>query len=251
MVDSQNIPWKRLAIEAPAIVLSILLAFAIDAWWEERQTEQDIVEDLAVVEHELRENIRLVYITIDTMERIVAAKDRMVANLRANAQSESVEVSAADVYWAIFINPTLDPSLGGTDAWIGAGQLGVLESLELRQRLAAVRGKFEDTIEEQRDARDISILQIYPAIQSGSDITVIKDMFAAGFHARQATEVQEIPDFGTMTLPSSDALIFSLQTRGLWYEASIVESRDLLTELEEIHVLVQAEMAHKGAALDR
>jgi len=50
MSDSQKNRWKSLSIEATAIVVSILLAFAIDAWWEERQTEQDIIEDLAIVE---------------------------------------------------------------------------------------------------------------------------------------------------------------------------------------------------------
>ena len=37
MTDEQRIPWKRLYVEAAAIVASILLAFAIDAWWEDRQ----------------------------------------------------------------------------------------------------------------------------------------------------------------------------------------------------------------------
>ena len=146
------------------------------------------------------------------------------------------------MFWGIFNNPTLDPSLGGTDAWIAAGQLGVIESLELRQRLAGVRGKFEDVFEEQRDARNIGILQIYPALQVGTDIGPVKDMFGAGLHARAAKEIQKVPDYGMMRLPNSSALIFSLQARGLWYEASIVESRDLLGELQEIQALVQAEI---------
>jgi len=36
MNDAQKIPWKRLAAEVTAIIVSILLAFAIDAWWEDR-----------------------------------------------------------------------------------------------------------------------------------------------------------------------------------------------------------------------
>jgi len=36
MTETQNIPWKRIAVEGAAIVASILLAFAIDAWWQER-----------------------------------------------------------------------------------------------------------------------------------------------------------------------------------------------------------------------
>jgi hypothetical protein len=32
MVENEKLPWKRLTVEAAAIVASILLAFAIDAW---------------------------------------------------------------------------------------------------------------------------------------------------------------------------------------------------------------------------
>jgi hypothetical protein len=34
--NAQTIQWKRLIVEAVAIVGSILLAFAIDAWWDDR-----------------------------------------------------------------------------------------------------------------------------------------------------------------------------------------------------------------------
>lgn len=36
MSDPRFIHWKRIGVEAAAIVASILLAFAIDAWWNER-----------------------------------------------------------------------------------------------------------------------------------------------------------------------------------------------------------------------
>jgi len=36
MNETQKIPWKRISVEAAAIVTSILLAFSIDAWWDER-----------------------------------------------------------------------------------------------------------------------------------------------------------------------------------------------------------------------
>jgi hypothetical protein len=36
MKNTQDIPWIRIVAEATAIRVSILLAFAIDAWWAER-----------------------------------------------------------------------------------------------------------------------------------------------------------------------------------------------------------------------
>jgi hypothetical protein len=40
MPETEKIHWKRLALEATAIVASILLAFAIDAWWDDRNEAQ-------------------------------------------------------------------------------------------------------------------------------------------------------------------------------------------------------------------
>jgi len=37
MPNARDIPWPRLIAESSAIVISILLAFSIDAWWTERQ----------------------------------------------------------------------------------------------------------------------------------------------------------------------------------------------------------------------
>ncbi|MGB5165798.1 MAG: hypothetical protein WBN61_11105 [Woeseiaceae bacterium] len=49
MTDLKNMPWGRLAVEAAAIVGSILLAFAIDAWWHGRK---DHLQDPGVAQSE-------------------------------------------------------------------------------------------------------------------------------------------------------------------------------------------------------
>lgn len=53
MIEPQKIQWKRLSAEAVAIVASILFAFAVDAWWDDRQKTgdeqillQSLLEDL-------------------------------------------------------------------------------------------------------------------------------------------------------------------------------------------------------------
>ena len=48
MAERRNIPWQTVVVEALAIVVSILLAFSIDAWWTERK-ERDI-EHAALLE---------------------------------------------------------------------------------------------------------------------------------------------------------------------------------------------------------
>ena len=40
---SRPIPWLRVFAEGAVIVVSILLAFGIDAWWEGRQERASLI----------------------------------------------------------------------------------------------------------------------------------------------------------------------------------------------------------------
>lgn len=53
----QQIPWLRIGAEGAAIVVSILLAFAIDAWWQRQQEEGDERITLEDLRQELTENV--------------------------------------------------------------------------------------------------------------------------------------------------------------------------------------------------
>jgi hypothetical protein len=57
MTSAQKISWKRLAAESTAIVASILLAFAIDAWWDERQERKLEAEYLTAIIGEIDRNL--------------------------------------------------------------------------------------------------------------------------------------------------------------------------------------------------
>jgi len=245
LISRRNI--AKLALEGAVVVVSILIAFALDAWWEDRQVRQETAEDLAIVEYELAENIRLVQVTMDIMSQVVTANKELIAELLTHSDSAMIEVEDATVFWSLFSHPTLDPSLGGTDAWIAAGRLGGLDSSLLRQRLASVRGKVGDVVEEQRVAREIAVREIYPLIKDDiGDIGLVQQMFSDGLHARQATSVQTVTGSGTILIPNSNALRFLLRTRTLWIEASIHETGDFQTELEEIQSLLQAEILRLG-----
>jgi hypothetical protein len=59
MSDTQTIPWKRISVEAAAIVASILLAFSIDAWWGEVQQRRHLQTVLIGLEAMYAENVTL------------------------------------------------------------------------------------------------------------------------------------------------------------------------------------------------
>jgi len=69
MTNRQNISWKRLSIEAAAIVASILLAFAIDAWWDESRQQKHLQSVLTGLEAAFSENVTLIDENIELVIR--------------------------------------------------------------------------------------------------------------------------------------------------------------------------------------
>ncbi len=53
MAESRTIEWKQISIEAVAIVLSILLAFGIDAWWTDLERSTDESESIELIQRDL------------------------------------------------------------------------------------------------------------------------------------------------------------------------------------------------------
>ena len=75
MTQTSEIPWKRLAAEGAAIVASILLAFAIDAWWDDLKQQSHQQTILTSLDAAFSENLRLLddniaYASAD-LERLV------------------------------------------------------------------------------------------------------------------------------------------------------------------------------------
>jgi hypothetical protein len=241
--NSSGIKIRRLFAEGVMVVASILVAFALDAWWEERQLEQEIREDLAIVEAELTENMRLIDQMLEMMERVTDAGTALSKAMLADSGGESISVPGRLIYWGVFINPTLDPSLGAIDAWIATGRMGGLANPELRKRLASVRGKVNDVTEEQIVARDLGILNFYPALsESLDDLRPVAEVFQAGFTQRQKIGVNEIPEIEYLTIPNNKELRLVIQARTLWYLASVSEMKDFRDELEEIREMLQEEL---------
>jgi hypothetical protein len=236
---------RRLLAEGVTVVVSILIAFALDAWWEQRQLKEEMREDLAIVETELAENVRLIDFNLDLMNRVITASSSITEALFSDPDVKAVELPGEWLYWGIFVNPTLDLSLGAIDAWIATGRLAGIDDPGLRKRLASVRGKVADVTEEQEVARDLGTRDLYPYLaEAGGDIRPIVAVVEGGAAQRPIAGTYEVPKIDAMRLPNSPNFRLLMQTRAIWYRASAREMRDLRSDLNEIQGLLQKQLAH-------
>jgi len=128
MKESQEIPWKRLFVEAAAVVASILLAFAIDAWWGERQEAREAEKMVAALRVDFAQSQATLALRIEEVEERIADTEKLMTRY----DSEQVPVSELRKYFLNALTPMLfRPSLSSYDSAVATGHLNTLDSRAL------------------------------------------------------------------------------------------------------------------------
>jgi hypothetical protein len=147
---------RRHVGEAAVIVVSILLAFAIEAWWDQQQMREEEREALVGLVEEFSTNLDQVDRVIARHESSLEWVERLVAlpedSIRALSQTSISEMMLATG------NPwTFEPVLGTTDALVAAGRLGVIRDVELREALTSFKNVVSDSEEDADFLRGFAV----------------------------------------------------------------------------------------------
>ena len=145
---SQEIPWKRFVVEAIVIISSILLAFAIDAAWETRQTRaseraalEGLRQDFVVMQEQLGLAIATHRVRGESFEWFQAATREEILSLSPE--------SSGDIYRNLYVAVTFDVTRGGVDALIGSGTLNLIQNRQLRDLVSTFLTVHDDLADER------------------------------------------------------------------------------------------------------
>jgi hypothetical protein len=148
MTETENIPWRRLSIEAAAIVGSILLAFAIDAWWEERGLrieEQQVLQGLRE-EFLSGRNVLSAHLS-EHLTDLQVLEDFLVAAEDGNVEEAGRIVDTAVV---VLLSPmSSDLGSGTLAALLSSGRIEILTDATLRAKLASWEGVIGEVWDDQ------------------------------------------------------------------------------------------------------
>lgn len=166
-----------LAVEGVVIVGSILLAFALDAWWDTREQRKEEVQLLENLQTEFRAagvqlDRYLFYhrATLSSVEGIQAAAGEAMARGRS-----SVDVPTIDLARTL-IGPTFDPRTGTLNGLLASGKVGILRDPELRATLSAWPGLLAEASEEERASQNLIWDHLEPALRRQMDLTAARNM---------------------------------------------------------------------------
>ena len=76
---------RPLLLEGVVIVASIVLAFALDAGWDDMAEDRQLRQQLGSVQAEIRGNRDLVLFQVDLMERMIFAGEALVEAMDSGA----------------------------------------------------------------------------------------------------------------------------------------------------------------------
>lgn len=147
MSEAKNVPWKRLSAEIAAIVLSILLAFAIDAWWEDRgdrKSEQWLLQRLKADFIDIQAQIKL--IEKEHLETRTACIT-LLGFPEGEPLPASLEVDRL-VALVFLTSRTFNPGSGATAAFLNSESAKLVENQPLANLLLAWPGVVEELQEE-------------------------------------------------------------------------------------------------------
>jgi len=166
MTENQNIPWARIAIEAAAIIGSILLAFTIDAWWQEHiedQREHDVLIALLDDFKQSKANInewREFHIAIQQsttkLLEAVTANEMMLTN-------DEIEHLLGDLGWWDIQSHF---STGALNSLVYGGDLSVISDDVLRRLLADWPSQINNVDVQQRQDYDFFLNVLMPYLRT-------------------------------------------------------------------------------------
>ncbi len=240
MTETPRIAWKRLAIEAPVIVISILLAFAIDAWWEERgERKAEVV---------LLERLRADYIEIQSALRVVEEEHREASEacifFMNMAPGESLPATPEvdrKVALVFLASRTFNPGSGAVASFHSSEGARLVRNQSLADKLLAWSGLVEELQEEEANLQKGVAERWTPFIASrvnvGPYVAVLGDLML-GMPGRVSTPEQRAP------LVVDNEFMNHVLDRFKWQQIALRDIEPVRTAVEEILSVLEEELGN-------
>ena len=174
MKNTQDIPWIRITAEATAVLASILLAFAIDAWWVERLERVAEREELSRLHQEFASNYERIDSWVSDGGIISRAREAALSvseALDAALKGGSETVSLADLQIAeILQTPTFEAESPVFESLVRSGRIEIIENREIVKAIAIWERSLRGSADlEQRGLRFV-YEQLLPALAVNNNI---------------------------------------------------------------------------------
>lgn len=177
--DAGQIPWKRIAAEAIAIVASILIAFALDAWWDRRSER---VQETALLSA-LEEDFAVAAAGFEITKAGHMAELQSSKELIDYGESGQIPVNnRARIDTLVstqFSRRSFDPPMGTVQSILGSGRIDLITNPELITELTRWSSAVEALQRTEMDSRRHFNEYVFPFLAKRLDVEDLDKGFPA------------------------------------------------------------------------
>jgi len=135
MAETQEIPWPRITVEAAAIVASILLAFSIDAWWEDSKEQNAEVDQVLRVLAELEINADIIEQKLGTISTAITATSEFMSWMGPDPEPVQSEVFF-DRWTTLYSIGFFALTRSAAEDYLAAGQIASARNVDVRNAIS-------------------------------------------------------------------------------------------------------------------
>jgi hypothetical protein len=167
---TRQVPWLRIFAEGIAIVVSILLAFGIQAWWEGRQDSAQARSLLLAMLDDFEAAATLLD-RVEAETSILARNGQRLIELGEQGPVSPDHSAQVDsLLGSHFLRPVFDPPMGTVESLIASGRLDLVRNEELVAGLTNWASAVASLQRTQTDARRHFYDRLYPYLATRVDI---------------------------------------------------------------------------------
>lgn len=164
----KNLTQGQPLVEGLVILVSILLAFAIEALWAEQQDRQVEQEELSRLHLEFTANLNGIGRNTDLQEMVRDATVELYQTIQGLQDEETIALSNGLLRMSLF-TPTYDVATPVLDALVLSGLLNVVEDSGVLATIAAWQRAVKNVTEFETSALEFTESQLLPSlIQRGN-----------------------------------------------------------------------------------
>jgi hypothetical protein len=227
MTEPRTTPWKRIAVEAAAIVVSILFAFAIDAWWVDRQQQeteqvilQTLLDDLRIKQALLADMNRFNEAIVESADTLL----RVAAGTEQKLSEDNIDRLIGDTWW--ISNEALWDS-APLNLLVTGGNLSLISDPGLVQALAALQAAIGRVRYHYRNDGDFHNDVMTPFMIVNANMAQIAD--SVRHRPGHPEKTVTVPDLGLTKSHRHSELLSTMQFQNL-----LIAKRERCADILEI-----------------
>lgn len=152
--------------EIVLIMVGILLALQVNAWWDNRMAREEEQDILLALQDEFLANKN----ELNHILNVFDVKESHFARLQKLSEDQILTLNNQEIdqlMVSLTSRRTFDPIRGTVDALISAGRLDLIRNLELQRAITSFQRTFEEAEEETAYIQDFYLKLKYAMIRHG------------------------------------------------------------------------------------